>query len=43
MLVNDMRRLAQTDLYQGLALLTKGLLAEDRRFLDSVVADGAEA
>lgn len=40
MLVNDMRRLAQTDLYQGLALLTKGLLAEDRRFLDSIVAEG---
>lgn len=37
-LVNDMVRLAQTDLYQGLALLTRGLLAEDRRFLDSVVA-----
>ena len=37
-LVKDMQRLAQTDLYQGLALLTKGFLAEDRRFLNSVVA-----
>lgn len=43
MLVNDMERLAQTDLYQGLALLTKGLLAEDRQFLNSVVSDGSEA
>lgn len=43
MLVNDMKRLAHTDLYQGLALLTKGLLAEDRAFLDSVVAGGDEA
>lgn len=39
-LVKDMQRLAQTDLYQGLALLTKGFLAEDRRFLNSVVAVG---
>ncbi len=38
-LVKDMRRLAKTDLYQGLALLTKGLLAEDRTFLDSVIAE----
>ncbi len=38
-LVKDMERLAQTDLYRGLALLTKGFLAEDRRFLDSVVAE----
>lgn len=43
MLVNDMKRLAHTDLYQGLALLTKGLLAEDRQFLASVVAQGDEA
>lgn len=42
-LVKDMERLAQTDLYQGLALLTKGLLAEDRAFLNSVVARGDEA
>lgn len=39
MLVSDMKRLAHTDLYQGLALLTRGLLAEDRRFLDSVVTE----
>ena len=43
MLVNDMERLAQTNLYQGLALLTKGLLAEDRQFLNSVVSGGSEA
>ena len=36
-LVNDMERIAQTDLYQGLALLTRGLLAQDREFLNSVV------
>lgn len=40
MLANDMRRLAHTDLYQGLALLTKGFLAEDRDFLESVVVEG---
>ena len=32
-----MERIAQTDLYQGLALLTRGLLAQDREFLNSVV------
>ena len=36
-LVNDMERIAQTNLYQGLALLTRGLLAQDREFLNSVV------
>ena len=36
-LANDMERIAQTDLYQGLALLTRGLLAQDREFLNSVV------
>lgn len=40
LLVKDMRRLAKTDLYQGLALLTKGLLAQDREFLCSVVSEG---
>lgn len=39
LLVNDMLRLAHTDLYQGLALLTRGLLSEDRDFLNSVVAE----
>jgi TorA maturation chaperone TorD len=39
MLVNDMKRLAHTDLYQGLALLTKGLLAEDRSFLSNIVSE----
>lgn len=37
-LVNDMLRLAHTELYHGLALLTRGLLAQDREFLESVVA-----
>lgn len=37
LLVKDMLRLAHTDLYRGLALLTRGLLAEDRAFLSSVV------
>jgi TorA maturation chaperone TorD len=40
LLVKDMERIAQTDLYQGLALLTKGLLAEDRAFLTDVIDDG---
>lgn len=42
LLVKDMERLAQTDLYQGLALLTKGMLAEDRAFLSDVVASDGE-
>ncbi len=36
-MVNDMLRIAQTDLYRGLARLTRGLLAQDREFLSSVV------
>ena len=42
-LVKDIERLAQTGLYQGVALLTKGLLAEDRRFLESIVTEGEQA
>ena len=38
-LVKDMLRIAQTDLYRGLALLTRGLLAQDREFLGSVVTE----
>ena len=38
LLVKDMERIAQTDFYQGLALLTRGLLAQDREFLNSVVS-----
>lgn len=37
-LVNDMLRLAETDAYRGLALLTRGLLAEDLAFLTNTVS-----
>ena len=36
--IKDIKRFAETNLYQGLALLTKGFLAQDRQFLESVVS-----
>lgn len=41
MLTADVRRLAKTDLYQGLADLTDGFLAEDAAFLDALLEEGA--
>ena len=42
LLVKDMERIAQTDFYLGLASLTRGLLAQDREFLNSVVSSVEE-
>lgn len=36
MMTTEMRRLAKTDLYQGLAWLTEGYLEEDRAFLNAL-------
>ncbi len=41
-LTEDMLKFAQTDLYRGLAHLTRGFLAEDKAFLDEVLAEELE-
>lgn len=41
-LAEDMLKFAQTDLYRGLAHLTRGFLAEDKAFLDEVLAEELE-
>lgn len=41
-LADDMLKFAQTDLYRGLAHLTRGFLAEDKAFLDEVLAEELE-
>ena len=38
-LTDEMLKFAQTDLYRGLAHLTCGFLAEDKAFLDEVLAE----
>lgn len=38
-LTDDMLKFAQTDLYRALAYLTRGFLAEDKAFLDGVLAE----
>lgn len=42
-LAADMRRFAQTGLYQGLSLVVEGFVAEDLAFLDEILVDDAEA
>lgn len=42
MMTRDMKRLAKTDLYQGLAYLTDGFLATDLAFLGDVLAEDDE-
>lgn len=39
MMTADMKRFAQTDLYQGLAYLTDGFLETDRAFLEDVLTE----
>jgi len=41
MMTADMKRLAKTDLYQGLAWLTEGYLAEDLDFMTDLLGDDA--
>ncbi len=43
MMTRDMKRLAKTDLYQGLAYLTDGFLSTDLAFLKDVLTDEDEA
>lgn len=43
MMTRDMKRLAKTDLYQGLAYLTDGFLSTDLVFLKDVLTDEDEA
>lgn len=43
MMTRDMKRLAKTDLYQGLAYLTDGFLSTDLTFLKDVLTDEDEA
>jgi TorA maturation chaperone TorD len=38
MMTSDMKRIARTDFYQGLAYLTEGFLQVDRDFLTSVIS-----
>ncbi|MBR2790515.1 MAG: molecular chaperone TorD family protein, partial [Eggerthellaceae bacterium] len=38
MMTTDMKRLAKTEFYQGLAYLTEGFLQVDRGFLESVIS-----
>jgi TorA maturation chaperone TorD len=38
MMTADMKRIAKTEFYQGLAYLTEGFLREDRSFLTSVIS-----
>ena len=40
MFTADVKKYAKTDLYQGLAYLTDGFLAEDRAFLDDLLGQG---
>ena len=39
MMTADMKRFAETDLYQGLAYLTDGFLETDRAFLEDVLTE----
>lgn len=43
MMAQDMEKFPRTDFYQGLGKLTKGFLANDREFLDELLADVEDA